>query len=343
MKKYIEELKKELNAKNIQSWYSELCIEYAERLLNNNLPVIFDREHLSLLLGVEYNYVNKVMLFNDRFYRVYKVKKKNGGYREISIPNVRLRYIQRWILDNILYRISVSEDVTGFVPEKSIVDNATKHTNKELVMAFDIKDFFPSVNIERIFNIFYYYGYTKEISYCLARICTLNDELPQGAPTSPYLANIVCRKMDIRIKCLCDKIDADFTRYADDITISGKKNIIEYLDIIKSIVIDEGFSINNDKTRAMYRNRQQRITGLIVNNNKVSVPKDKIRYLRQQIYYIKKFGVTRHLQKIQSKSNDYCYANIKEHLYGLAYFIKMVDKEKGDKFISDMDKIDWKS
>lgn len=337
MKKYIEELKSELESNRIEQWYSELCIEYAERLLDNNLPVIFDREHLALLLGIDYNYLNKVMLFNDRFYKLYKLRKKNGEYREISIPNVRLRYIQRWVLDNILYKISVLENVTGFVPKKSILDNAMQHVNKGLVMALDIKDFFPSVNFEKIFNIFYYYGYTKEVSYCLARICTLDNKLPQGAPTSPYLANIVCKRMDIRIKLLCEQIDADFTRYADDITISGKKNIIEYLDLIKSIVVDEGFKINDAKTRAMYKNRQQRITGLIV-NEKVNVPKEKIRYLRQQIFYIKKYGVTNHLEK-----NQYRHINIKEHLYGLAYFIRMVDEGKGKNFIKDLEQIDWNS
>ncbi len=223
MEDYINRLKEEIELREIEESYGQLCIEYAERLIENNLPVIFDREHIALLLGINYDYVNKIMLFTDKFYKVYKMKKKNGDYREISIPNVRLRYIQRWLLDNILYKISVSEHVTGFVPKKSIVDNAIKHVNKELVLAMDIKEFFPSVKFEKIFNIFYYYGYTKEVSYCLARICTLDGSLPQGAPTSPYLANIVCKRMDMRIESLCGKINAIFTRYADDITISEKE------------------------------------------------------------------------------------------------------------------------
>ena len=337
MNDYIERFKKQIEIEKIDPLYGELCIEYAERLIQNNLPVIFDREHLALLLGIDCKYLNKLMLFSNMFYKKYKIKKKNGGYREISIPNVRLRYVQRWILDNILYKIQLYDNITGFVPGKSIINNAIKHVNKSVVLATDIKDFFPSVKFERIFNIFYYYGYTKEVSYCLARICTLDDCLPQGAPTSPYLANISCKKMDKRIMSLCKTINANFTRYADDITISGDKNIIEYLDLIIRIVEEEGFLINSKKTRVMYKNRKQMITGLIV-NEKINVPKEKIKYLRQQIYYIKKFGVNRHLENIQ-----YCHSNIKEHLYGLAYFIKMVSPQKGESFIKQLDEIDWKS
>lgn len=337
MDEYIKNLENEMKIRKIDYEYSRLCIEYAKRLLENRIPVIFDREHLALLLGIDYMYINKIMLFSEQFYKSYKLRKKNGGYREISIPNVRLRYIQRWILDNILYKIAVSDNVKGFVPGLSILDNARYHINKNLVITMDIKDFFPTIRFEKVFNIFYYYGYTKELSYCFARICTLDNMLPQGAPTSPYLANIVCNKMDIRINQFCKCINADFTRYADDITISGNKNLGIYIKVVKEIIQDEGFSINNKKTRFMYNNRQQIVTGLNV-NNKVTVPKNKVRYLRQQIYYIKKFGVVRHLKRI-----NYDKLNIKEHLYGLAYFINMVDNDKGSNFIRELDQINWES
>jgi RNA-directed DNA polymerase len=337
MNNYIEKLKTELQIKNIDNQYGELCIEYATRLIDNNMPVIFDKEHLSLLLGIKNQYINKLILCTDKFYKHYSIKKKSGGERDISIPNVRFRYIQRWILDNIIYNIEVPENVTGFVPNKSILDNAIVHVNSDAILTLDIKDFFPSISFEKVFRLFYYYGYTTEMSYCLSRICTLNGSLPQGAPTSPYLANIICIRMDKRLSLLSEKIEATYTRYADDITISGKSNIINYIELIKNIVIDEGFCINNKKTRVMHSNRQQRVTGLIV-NKKVAVPKEKIRYLRQQIYYINKYGVIDHCQKSNFKQN-----NIKEHLYGLAYFIKMVEANKGEKFLNDLNKIDWDS
>ncbi len=335
MNNYIERLREELNLNNYSVEYENLCIEYAERLIINNLPVIFDKEHLSLLLGIEEKYLNKLFIIPHRFYKTYKLKKKKNGFRIISIPNVRLKCIQRWILDNIIYNIPVSNIATGFVKEKSILTNAKQHVNKSLVITMDIENFFPSISFERVYNIFYYYGYTKEVAYILSRICTLNNQLPQGAPTSPYLANIICKKMDKRINQLCRKINASFTRYADDITISGDKNIIEYIGLISKIIEEEGFRINSLKTRAMYQNRKQMVTGLIV-NNKISVPKEKIRKLRQDIYYIKKYGVTDHNKKRKCKCK-----NIKEHLYGLAYFIEMVDSDKGKKYIEELNKINW--
>ncbi|WP_055669441.1 retron St85 family RNA-directed DNA polymerase [Desnuesiella massiliensis] len=337
MSDYLYKLKEALNFEKVDIKYSELCIEYASRLINNNMPVIYDKKHFSLLLGIEQQYINKLVLCTDRFYKKFSIRKKNGGDRIISIPNIRLRCIQRWILDNIIYNIRVSENVTGFIPNKSIVDNARAHVDSDAILALDIKDFFPSISFDKIFRLFNYYGYTTEISYCLARICTLNNTLPQGAPTSPYLANIVCKKMDKRISSLSKKIGAKYTRYADDITISGKKNITSYSKLIKDIIRDEGFLVNNEKTRVMYRNRQQRVTGLIV-NKKITVPKEKIRYLRQQIYYINKYGVVGHREKSKVK-----HRNIKEHLYGLAYFIKMVDEIKGEKFLNDLNKINWES
>ena len=104
---------------------------------------------------------------------------------------MELKYIQRWILDNILSKIKVSEFATGFCANCSIVDNAKYHINKECVINIDIKDFFPSISFERIFRVFAYYGYTKEVSFFLAKLCTYEDELPQGSPASPMLSNIV--------------------------------------------------------------------------------------------------------------------------------------------------------
>lgn len=337
MNDYIEKLSIKLKNENIEYDYAKLCIQYASRLIDNRVPVIFDKEHFSLLLGIKSEYINKLILCTDRFYKTYTIKKKSGGERVISIPNVRLRYIQRWILDNIIYNIKVLENIKGFVPNKSILDNAREHVGKEAILTIDIKDFFPSVTFEKVFYLFYYYGYTKEMSYCLSRICTLNNSLPQGAPSSPYIANIICKKMDKRLFLLSKKIGATYSRYADDITISGNRNIVNYIEVIQNIIIDEGFQVNDKKTRIMYKNRQQRVTGLIV-NEKISIPKDKIRYLRQQLHYIKKFGVTEHIERTKVRHN-----NIKEHLYGLAYFIKMVDVKKGESLLNELDSINWDS
>jgi len=171
-----------------------------------------------------------------------------------------------------------------------------------------------------------------------SRLCTYDGHLPQGAPTSPYLSNIVCLKLDKRLSLLAKKYYANYSRYADDITLSGNCGINKMLPVVETILKDEGFSLNNDKTRLAYAYQRQEVTGLIVNGNSVRVNKRYIKKLNQDIYYCKKFGVKSHLKHIECDKRFY-----KEHMYGKAYFVNMVDKELGSKLITELDGVDWES
>lgn len=332
---YIEKLNLALKEHGYDDEYIQICDEYAFRLLENNLPVIFDRNHFVLLLGTTKKFLGITLFFADKLYKLVKIPKKSGDYRQISIPTRNLKYIQKWILDNILNNMKVSEHSKGFVKKCSIVDNAKQHVNNECVITLDIKDFFPSITYNQVFHIFKYYGYTNELSYTFAKICTYNGGLPQGAPSSPYISNIICLKLDKRLSQLSNRIEANYTRYADDITISGSSDIKKCLPLIVKIIREEGFEINENKLRIQYSSERQIVTGLIV-NEKLSVPQKKKRYLRQQIHYCKRFGVANHLEHIKVNKS-----NFKEHLYGLAYFIKMVEREKGEKFLLELDSITW--
>ncbi|KUO74606.1 MAG: hypothetical protein APF81_13255 [Desulfosporosinus sp. BRH_c37] len=148
MLEYIEKLQQMLRKREFSPSYVAICVQYAERLLDNNLPVIFDKTHLALLIGFDEKYLHRLYFFSDKLYQQIKIPKKNGTYREISIPVEGLKYIQRWILDNILYKLSISGEATGFVPNRSIIDNAKKHINRDLVINMDIKDFFPTIRIQ---------------------------------------------------------------------------------------------------------------------------------------------------------------------------------------------------
>lgn len=335
MASYIEKLNIALKELGYDDEYILLCETYALRLIQNNLPVIFDKNHLALLLGTKKKFLGVALFFTNKLYKLIKIPKKSEGYREISIPTRNLKYIQKWILENILNNIKVSEYSKGFVKKRSIVDNANQHVNKECIITLDIKDFFSSITYEQVFKIFKYYGYTNELSYTFAKICTYNGVLPQGAPSSPYISNIICLKLDKRLGQLSKKINANYTRYADDITISGCSEIKRSLPLIIKIIQEEGFEINQDKLRIQYSTERQMVTGLIV-NNKVSIPQKKKKYLRQQIHYCKCFGVSDHLAHINKNKS-----NFKEHLYGLAYFIKMVEKDRGEKFLHELDSILW--
>ena len=334
--KYLTNLKKAIIEQGYRSRYIKLCLNYAERLLSNNLPVIFDVKHLALLVGETNGGLNSMIFGTEEYYREIHIPKKNGGERILHIPSLRLKQIQRWIVDSILVKMHISKYAKGFCKGGSIVKNAIPHLNKECIINLDLKDFFPSVSFKRVFRVFNYYGYTKEVSFALSRLCTLDNELPQGSPASPWLSNIVCLKLDKRLSSVATKYEAAYTRYADDITFSGSKYIQKLKTIAVGIISDEGFKVNDEKTRVKRRNERQEVTGLIVNNCAVKVSRKYKRSLWQEIYYCKKFGVSDHM------SHTGCYfAFYKEHLYGKAYFINMVEPEEGKKLFEALDKIDW--
>jgi Retron-type reverse transcriptase len=332
---YLEELKNELLKHNKDNEFINRCMQYAERLFKANLPVIFDRVHLALLLGIKYAELSTIINCEYNYYTEYNIAKKSGGQRIIQSPALILKYIQRWILDNILNNLHVSKYANGFCKNKSIVTNAIVHTNKDCVINIDIKDFFPSIDQESIFRIFYYYGYSKDISYVLSKLCTFEGYLPQGSPASPALSNIVCLKLDKRISSLSKKYKCDYTRYADDISISGNKGIKNILNMVTTIINDEGFDLNDKKTRISYKNQRQEVTGLIV-NNKVTVPKKYKKELEQEIYYCIKYGVSDHLSYINCNKSFY-----KEHLYGKVYFVNSIEPELGKKLLKQLEKISW--
>ena len=314
-----------------------LLKEYNQRLKDNNVPVIYNLRHLRQLLGIHKSAQDRLLgLKKQDSYKTFFIPKKHGGLREIEAPNSEMKMIQYWIKDNILDKFSASQYARGFIKGKSIYDNAVQHTNKELVINIDLKDFFPSIGFQEIYKIFKYIGYTDSVSKLLTNLCTnTKGVLPQGSPASPAISNLVALKLDKRLGKLSEKIAADYTRYADDITISGDKSIKRYISLIRQIIFEEGYEINENKFRLQHSYQRQEVTGLIVNNG-VIVPKKYINELENAIYYCKKYGVTSHMQKINCEKGFY-----KEHLYGIAYFIKMVDKSKGEKFILELNEIEW--
>lgn len=334
---YLKNLEQGLRNAGESEDYVNRCCSYAERLLESGLPVIFDLEHLALLIGMEVDAL-EILLYtiNTYQYKQIYLPKKSGGTRTISIPSMDLKYIQRWILRNILNRMHISVYATGFVYGQSIVTNAKKHINQACVINLDIKDFFPSVSAERIFGLFRYYGYTKKISYFLARLCTYEGVLPQGSPASPMITNIVCLKLDKRLSKLAEKFHAAYSRYADDITFSGDKGITKLIPVAKEIILQEGFQVNEKKTRILLAGERQEVTGLTVNGTTVKVSREYKRKLRQEIYYCKKYGVQNH-QKQSSGERAF----FKEHLYGKAYFVYMVEPLQGKKFLAELDEIEW--
>lgn len=311
--------------------------EYNKRLTQNNVPIIYNLRHLRKIFKIKKREQN--LFFGTEKannYRLFYIPKKSKGYRKIEAPSEDLLQIQRWIKTNILEKISISEFAKGFKKHSSIIDNAQPHINKQLVINLDIENFFPSIAYGQVFRLFLYLGYTREVSHLLTKLCTnSNNVLPQGAPTSPILSNILMLKMDKRLSNLAKFFKADYTRYADDITFSGNRNISKMIPIILKIIKDENLKVNFNKFRLRYNNQQQTVTGLIVNKT-LSVPKKLKTELCKAIYYCQKFGVDTHMKNINCNRLFY-----KEHLYGIAYFVKMINEDLGKKYLAELDKIEW--
>jgi RNA-directed DNA polymerase len=296
-------------------------LKYSKNLFDHKLPIIFDQNHLSLLVGYKYELLLKITNSTDKFYRSFTIPKKRGGTRLISEPLPSLKEIQRWILDNILYRCKASGYAKAYKKNRSIKNNAIFHVNKEMVLTLDIKDFFPSITFEKVLGFYLQTGYSKQVSMMLAKLCCLDGSLPQGAPTSPALSNLIMFNVDKRISSYSKKHNINYTRYADDLSFSGVFNPGTIISFVKRVLIDNNLFLNEEKTHLRKKNQSQEITGVVV-NKKMQVSRKTRKKLRQSIYYIKHFGLASHLEKTSNTK-----ANSIRHLLGVANFILFINPQ----------------
>jgi len=220
-------------------------------------------------------------------YREIRVKKRSGGTRLLLEPSPELKKIQRCILHKLLKRLSSHESVHGFESGRSIVTNAQEHANKDLVICVDLKDFFQKTQVRRIREYFTFIGWNTDAADMLMRLTAWNGGLPQGAPTSPRLANLVNHALDARLEGLAKHHGGTYTRYADDLTFSfptrkelPKKETGTFLEMVSRIVKENGYSMHGkEKLRVMTYARCQSVTGLVV-NQKVDLPRRTRKWLR---------------------------------------------------------------
>lgn len=276
------------------------------------IPQIDSLKYLADMLGMPKFVVTKYIFQADRHYKQFRIPKRSGhSYRIICAPSKQLKGIQRWIMAFILRKVDVSAQSTAFRPGCSILCNARPHIDTDFVFNADIKDFFPSITTERVCGLFKSFGYPGEVAFALARLTTFNGRLPQGAPSSPDIANIICRKLDSRLQGLCNKRGWSYTRYCDDMTISGAGGISNTtISTISEIVQDEGFVLNPRKTHTVRQNGRQMVTGLVVNED-VSIPR----------YQRKRWRAVFHQAKLEPKR----FVERTAELQGYISFLRMVN------------------
>ena len=290
-------------------------LNYAKVLVYGDKSIPFEQKQIN------YNSNPKA---NKKRYTQFTVNKKSGGERIIHAPVKGLKSIQKCL--NLIFQTiyDVSPAATGFVPGKSIVDNAKIHVGSLYVYNIDLKDFFPSIEAGRIWNRFQHPPFNltektgrKELANIITWLCCHEMEvermldnqwqkvtknvLPQGAPTSPTLTNIICQQLDYYFSAVAKSFGLKYSRYADDITFSSMHNVYQPESAIKNkkgqifiaelhrIITAQNFHIKESKTRLQKEGHQQIVTGLLV-NEKVNVPKRYIKQLRMWLYHWEKYG-----------------------------------------------------
>lgn len=288
--------------------------KYTQQLLS--LPILENVDDLSQSLRLPKEIISKFSFNNDRYYHRIEMKKKSGGIRHIESPLKELKAIQRWVLRHILDKLSPSVYAKGFVRNKSIIDNAKPHEGNQYVLNLDLKDFFTTVQASHVYTLFKNVGYNNNIAFILTSFCTKGGYLPQGAPTSPALSNLVCLRLDHRISTYCKKRALTYTRYADDLCISGNKILIlqkaSYL--IKDIICDEKFTINVKKEKFLGPKVRREVTGLTV-TPKITISKKNYCLYRKRIYDLVRTEIS----------------NKHEIINGILSFVRSIDKDKGKK------------
>lgn len=304
--------------------YCEECIIYAQNLWVNKIPIIYTQEHLCALLGYLPIYVYAAANSPERFYRQFSIPKKNGGIRIISEPLPNLKEIQKWILKNILYNLKVSAYAKAYIPGKSIKDNVRFHRRQKKVLSLDIKSFYDCLTNWMVFQLFMENGYNESVAMMLTGLCCLNGSLPQGAPTSAALSNLLMKKFDEIVGKYCKEKEIRYTRYADDMTFSGDFDEVQVIRFIRENLKSMGLKLNKTKTRVRKQGQQQEVTGIVV-NYKTQVPKTLRKEIRKNMYYIQKYGLESHLNYIGTERKNYI-----GHLMGqisYALFINPKDQE----------------
>lgn len=235
-------------------------------------------DELARRLGVREDELHSVPIR----YRQFSIPKRAGGERRIAAPEAPLKAMQRCILRRLLGRLSAHPAATGFERGYSIVSNAFVHAGKEVVVRMDLKDFFRSTPSTRVRDYFISIGWSVPAADLLTKLCTHEKGLPQGAPTSPRLSNLVNQLLDSRLAGIAESLGASYTRYADDMTFSLKdeEKVPALIRLVKIAVDEEGYELHQGrKLRIRRRHQQQLVTGLVV-NERPALPRHRRRWLR---------------------------------------------------------------
>lgn len=281
------------------------------------------------------------------------IPRRRGLPRLLEIPKAQLKQIQRRILREILDPIPLHDAAHGFRRDRSVRTYALPHVAKNIVLRFDLRDFFPSVSAKRIASIFRIAGYPDSVARLLAGLCTTRipedvwgeqphllrlqfSHLPQGAPTSPALANLAANRLDVRLHALAQSLGASYTRYADDLAFSGDERLARsarrFQVLVAVIAASEGFELNFRKSRFMRSSVRQHLAGVVV-NAKPNLRRDSWDELKAIF-----FNCVRHGPSSQNRRQ---LSDFRGHLLGRIAHVGQLNPSRGAKLRALFDRIAW--
>ncbi len=320
--------------------YMDAVRRNAKPLVDCGLPVILTLGHLAYIAGVSYGVLTNIIKRQADPYRVFAIRKRSGGKRFICVPEAGLLDLQRWIHDQILCSATAQKSlsccVTAYTPGSSHIVNAKRHVGAAWILKLDITRFFESISERQVYRIFRSLGYRALVAFCLTRLCTrvlpassdkrlhrhtkrwqpgkqrqflrsrVLGHLPQGAPTSPMLANLVCVALDAELQKIAARESLTYTRYADDMTFSGemadRSTAARLAKEISVAVGRYGFGINVQKTNIAKNGGRKIVTGLSVDGDVVRLPRAYKDDIRQELFYLDKHGLQSHCSRIGQKN-----------------------------------------
>lgn len=325
-----------------------------KRAADNGLPDLKGPQELAAGLGLSVSRLRHLTFHREvdggTHYRAFTIPKRDGTPRLIWAPKKDLKAAQRWVLRQVAEKLPVHSAAHGFLPDRSIVTNASVHAGAEVLVKLDIEGFFPTVTWRRVKGLLRKAGLSEQVATLISLLCTESPRelvhfrgqqmyvatgprvLPQGAPTSPALTNALCMRLDRRLSGLARTLGLRYTRYADDLTFSfrppegGAAGASYHAPVgallrgARDIVTAEGFKLKDDKTRVLRKGDRQKVTGLVINGEKgaaaARVPREVLRRLRAALHKREK--------GLPGKEGETL-----DQLQGMAAFVYMTDPEKG--------------
>ena len=270
-------------------------IESVEMVRNfqstHKIPFLYDTYQLGTFLDLSRTDLFAMTRNPEKWYYPVVLNKRNGGLRQLHVPFPKIRCVQQIILQSILSKMPLSPYAMAYRRGRSVLHNASPHCSKTYLLKMDICDFFGSIRFDQVYRAVFHTGhFPKQIGAMLTSLCCYQEHLPQGAPTSPALSNLVMRHFDDAMGAWCERHGVTYTRYSDDLTFSSDKSLYGVYRKAKQFLEDMGFEVNEKKTCFVTGASKKLVTGLVVNEEHPTVSREERRMLRQELYYVEKFG-----------------------------------------------------